>query len=217
MRNDKRVPLKGVASHPYEIGAEDGTLDCAVNLINDGSGLKPLFPPKSVDSIPEGFKLLYVHRHGGYTHYILRNPEGKLAFQDKGEEQTTPIDSDTTQVDDIVHVGNTLLFLSPDGIEYQLWKEGRYKKIGNKIPELDIRFGLGDRLDNVSDLTGSQAIAKLSGYLNEGREKTNKRLNNDLLDERRELSREVAGVVNKIISVNTDEAGRFCQDRKSVV
>lgn len=210
MRNDKRVPLKGVASHPYEIGAEDGTLDCAVNLINDGSGLKPLFPPKSVDSIPEGFKLLYVHRHGGYTHYILRNPEGKLAFQDKGEEQTTPIDSDTTQVDDIVHVGNTLLFLSPDGIEYQLWKEGRYKKIGNKIPELDIRFGLGDRLDNVSDLTGSQAIAKLSGYLNEGREKTNKRLNNDLLDERRELSREVAGVVNKIISVNTDEAGRFC-------
>lgn len=148
----------------------DGELEECVNLIPENGQLKPVQNPSALDGIvmedvvlyegTEGEQtftdiLMYVHENGTFTHYIAKTCYGSNDEEYEVEEYLTfyadggkhldlwkwQINPGVT-INQITHVGNTLIVLTSEGIERFLWKDGTYMALGNDFPELDIQFGL---------------------------------------------------------------------------
>lgn len=144
----------------------DGELEECVNLIPENGQLKPVQNPKAIEGVvmqqttigEEEYtdKLMYVHENGTFTHYIAEmyaevdDPEQPIEYyltyyDEAGVRHDTSfrwqIDPGVT-INQITHVGNTLIVLTSEGIERFLWKDGTYMALGNDLPELDIQFGL---------------------------------------------------------------------------
>ena len=156
----KEIKYSGYSTTPSDYEAPDGELATAVNVIPENAALHPVLPPKTEFTIPAGYKLMYVHDTYQFTHYIIyctnssdTTNYGKLRFVDAGDG-TTPITIDLTDNNNIIEdfqntslqtldaIGNTLLALTTSGMYYILWKNGKYKNLGNHLPECDMQFFL---------------------------------------------------------------------------
>lgn len=168
----KEIQYKGYATEPSDYECADGQLATSLNLISEDNQLKPLFQPKELCDMPDGFKVVYIHTSNTFTHYIVINNDKYYWFDksiiDKGNYPITISESDLKKLDlqsitlyQITSVGNTLVFLTTDGLQYFLWRDGAYSYLGNHIPELPLSFGLqGTRKESEAfDVTYNESVS----------------------------------------------------------
>lgn len=140
---NKEIKYNGYTASPSDYECPDGDLSVAINFVPEDGAVKPVFPPV-VDEEATGFTgtCVYIHKNSGYTHYIVRESNA-FSWFDKETKKTTSIGSLTNYIK-VTSIGNTLIFLTENGMVYYLWKGGTtgYLYLGNKIPECPISFGL---------------------------------------------------------------------------
>lgn len=125
----------------------DGELSECVNLIPKNGELVNIQPPKELGlTLYEGEILLYVHKSPKYTNYIVKkevnDPPHKYQLLYYNGEEESPITYIDSEIRDIVSIGNTLILLTEEGIQYIIYKNGIYKYIGSKIPDIELAFSL---------------------------------------------------------------------------
>lgn len=134
--------------HRSPSAANDGELAECINLEVHNGELTPSVMPQVSFTLNKGEKLLFIHKTGSYKNYIIQKEveeEGKTHkylcwFSDTNKTLRTNIKEITPT--SIHSVGNTLVVLSKDYMEYILFKSGEYKCIGSKPPFCSISFGL---------------------------------------------------------------------------
>lgn len=148
----KEIKYNGFTATPSDYECPDGELSAAINILPEEGEINPILPSSLLFTLPDGYKVVFIHTNSGYKHYIVRNGK-KLYWIDlpeKGTELTEEAFSDQNllkdytddSIYDINAVGNTLIVLSGEGLNYFLWKNTFYKFIGSHLPELPISFGL---------------------------------------------------------------------------
>lgn len=167
----KEILYSGHTNRPSDYEAPDGTLAACFNLINEDNHLTPIFQPGTLYNLPAGHTVRFVHTTATGKHYIVHNTAtGGLgwfrAMEDDELPATlavadiTPLQGITAAtVHDIEAVGNTLIVMTPAGLQYFLWKQNSYAYLGNQLPELNLRF----RLSSGSRLTSDQHIVDIGG------------------------------------------------------
>lgn len=125
----------------------DGELSECVNLIPKNGEMINIQPPHEIGmTLNIGEELIYVHKSPKYTNYIVKktatvSPHKYQLLYYNGEEenQITYIDS---EIKEITSIGNTLIILTEEGMQYILYKNDTYKDIGRKIPDIELAFSL---------------------------------------------------------------------------
>lgn len=135
--------------HRTPSAPNEGELAECVNLEAHNGELTPSVMPEVAFTLEDGEKLLFVHKTSNYKNYIVKNADKLVFFTDKNEERIDIMSlSDEYKALKFESLGNTLILSSEKGLEYILYKEEKYKHLGQKPPELDMSFKLElDRLD----------------------------------------------------------------------
>lgn len=120
--------------------ADEGELSECINLEAHNGELTPSVMPKIEFTLSEGDKLLFVHKSGNYKNYIIQRGSSLCWFSENDKSNIKTIGTITPT--SIHSVGNTLVVLSGEQMEYILYKSGNYKRIGSKPPFCSISFGL---------------------------------------------------------------------------
>lgn len=134
------VSLGGINRNDYDGSAH------IVNLRLKDKAFRPVPEPTKVDKEMDG-KVEYIHASSDYRNLIDYKHYASVTevyyrgnLNDNKKEQSIHIGSFKAKVLDVTHIGNTLIFLTDDGQYYFLFKNGEYKFLGNKIPEVKAKF-----------------------------------------------------------------------------
>lgn len=151
---EKEIIFSGHTASPSDYDCADGTLALCVNLWKENGTLKPVLQPKTVLSTGStDSTIVCIHETSAFKHYIAltyRHDQGEdpcyvLSYYDSKDVNTQVsvwndiIDAKVYQVSAI---GNTLVLLTSDGMDYFLWTDNAYKRLGMHLPELELSFGL---------------------------------------------------------------------------
>ena len=155
----------GLALTPYSDASPDGQLSACIGLESHAGALRPSllagkeYLPPSGDS---GYELIHVHTASAFSHFIFRKDNGVYwAEVSEGQYSPQPVRA-FDGLKSVNTVGNTLVVLASDGIHYLLWKEGGYRYIGQKPPEIGLSFGLSvTTYDRASDVGSVSLVPSL--------------------------------------------------------
>lgn len=164
------VNYGGHTAQPADDISRDGDLDYVVNLCNENDTLQTFLDPFFVGSLDADLKVIYVHSNSIYRHLIVfkesTNEIGWLDFITDGKEEFQGKDIypfitlDSSKINKVVGIGNTIVILTPTATHYALWKSdkaGGYIYLGDHIPEIELSFGL--QRDN-TEISNSNASIK---------------------------------------------------------
>lgn len=145
----KDIKYQGYTAVPSDYECLDGELAGSYNMAPEDGAMHPVFPPQELFTLPQGYKLYFLHHPSSdVTNYILYY-DGDLYWVT--EDNPTPDNVRTMgsiyEPIEITAVGNTLLVLTEHGIYYYLWKGGTYLSLGNKIPEPKLSFSLDNTFE----------------------------------------------------------------------
>ena len=180
----KEIQYGGYATEPSDYECSEGQLCLSLNLISEDQQLKPLFQPATLCELPSGYVVMCKHHvTKPEDYFIVYDPAGKRLWSlalspSQGGGGLTEIHCfGQAEVTKVQPVGNTLVVLATDGVHYILWSGdagtgGGYVYLGQKIPELKVRFGLDVSLTcfpkdrQVGEATFVQADrAEVSGFI----------------------------------------------------
>lgn len=155
----KDLHYNGYTAQPSDYQSPDGDLALSLNLVNENGSLRPISRPPVVLRLHEPLRLTHIHRTYSFTHYILYNPltNAVLWLDDKNIDADTkqPIEGKVQQLSVFPRnisiygyntIGNTIVVLTSEGMEYYLWKDGTYNSLGKRPPAVDIEFNLNEVL-----------------------------------------------------------------------
>lgn len=142
----KELQYKGYTTEPSDYECTDGQLSFSLNLIAEDEQLKPILPPKVKQQIPDGCTLMYIHSTSSYRHTIyLRegtNQGEPPYYVFAADEQGTEIPVGKFHPYKVRSIGNILILLSENSTNYFIFKNGQYKDLGNRLPEINMAFSL---------------------------------------------------------------------------
>lgn len=152
MQNFK-LPLTGIsrASSPYQ---SDGECAELVNFYPENGYLHPAAEERPVYPMPAGRTLIFVHRNQTFEHWLTY--DGACLYFEAAESNGTV----TTQnslvlqmagVTKVESVGNTLIVRSDTQKCYVLYKEGRYKRLGEQPDMPEASFWVSMYMDRESE------------------------------------------------------------------
>lgn len=127
--------------HRSPSAANDGELAECINVESHNGELTQSVLPQLKLTLPLGAKLVYIHKSQSYENFIL-SWEGQalwFSYQDDSNALKQLVDFEPKSIHS---VGNTLIVLGEDRMEYVLFKGSEYKRIGNRPPFCSISFGL---------------------------------------------------------------------------
>lgn len=186
----KEINYSGYTAIPSDYESPDGDLAASINLIPEEGSLKPMILPPSISTIPEGYSILGIHHPAqGIINYIIRQDNGnsihfipeslltESSIDSILQSQDYKIGDDIKSADSLVAIGNTLIFLTKEGMRYFLFDsiDQNYKDLGNHIPEvyIDLAFGGNTSMEKnftakffTSDPEQQKYLANLAGFLN---------------------------------------------------
>lgn len=147
------IPLRGVNRVPDDTASAQGSLEMAVNMANDGAGLKMLEKPVELFKLLPGEKCLRIHEAGGYKHYIMLR-DGALywceAADDYARKRIGTIDG---SVSCISSMGNIIMLTDATGIRYYVWRQNEgdtaghtYIDLGQHPSMVNIQFALDSEM-----------------------------------------------------------------------
>lgn len=140
----QEIAYSGLSATPADYNAPDGDLALAINLIPEDGALRPVGSPHVLFRIPVGWHIIYRHKSLSYTNFIIVNANNEVAWI--GERDLTPhpiisLDQNVV-IRSVCAVGNTLVLVLDDSVQYALWKDGSYISLGDRPPFVSIDFGL---------------------------------------------------------------------------
>ena len=195
------VKYNGYSASPSDYESIDGDLAAVVNMIPEDGALHPIAPPKVVFSLGAGQNVVLLHETSSYSHYIVQDASNKLYWRTEGNSTLHSIHSfGSTKINDIISIGNTIVALCEDGINYILWDGNTqgYKYLGNQIPECPISFGLQGVPVRYSDLSTNDTK---NGKFTIEYESMNVSANTKFSEEnKRTITAQVLAKVNKFIA-----------------
>lgn len=138
----KRIQLRGISRTPSDRMTSDGGCAESLNVQLEEQEIAPILPPEDVTEelgLPADGerRYIYIHRGSGYENYIVSGTTdtGAYILQD-GEYAYSEIF--TLEEGESVHsassIGNTIIVLSNKHTHYALFRDGKYKYLGVKIP-----------------------------------------------------------------------------------
>lgn len=141
----KEIKYNGFSASPSDYECLDGDLATIIGLVPQQGTLKPIAPPKTILTLDAGQKVVAIHTTSAFTHYIIQDSNNKIYWRDsKGNTTILLNDFGSTKIIQITAIGNTLVTLCDNALQYFLWKteDSSYIFLGDRIPECPISFGL---------------------------------------------------------------------------
>lgn len=162
----KEIKYNGFTATPSDYECPDGELSAAINILPEEGEINPILPSSPLFTLPDGYKVVFIHTNSGYKHYIVQNGNTLYWFDSSLITGTLPVEITVNNLTDLElpsttvyqvnAVGNTLVILSSDGMHYFLWKNSAYSYLGTHLPELPLSFGLqGERKESSEAFTVS--------------------------------------------------------------
>ena len=224
----KEIQYAGYSTEPSDYECADGQLTTSLNLINEDNQLKPVFQPSERAELPDGYKIVFIHKTSTFTHYIIQHYDEsvtphvyKLYWIDEPSQGTSLVAADFIDTgdnrnllrafNDIIEVnaiGNTLIVLSSDGMHYFLWKNEtvKYRYLGTHFPELPISFGLQGSLYRSEERNLNAGVPYYTGNAADS-------LNTLWIDSRghETATNQILGEVNKFLEEDVYAEGKFVE------
>ncbi len=197
----KELKYNGHTANPSDYECNDGDLATAIGVVPEDGTLKPILPPSEVLELGSGDVVKFIHETSNFKHYIIRNTNGRLSWQDESsDEQNTLRSFSSTEIYQVTGVGNTLVVLAADGMHYFLWKgeTDGYLYLGTQIPECPLSFGLQGEMKRTDEFEISFDSISESNIWNEFTDSNKTRITSQVLAK-----------VNKFIADNSTNKGKF--------
>ena len=203
---NQEIKYSGFSAVPSDYECSDGSLAVSINLLPEDGALKPILAPSEVMQLQDGEVVKFIHKTSSFTHYIVYSEKsGKIASIDKDTTERIEVGS-LYSVSHFNAVGNTLLVFTSGSFYYYLWKSGKYVKLGDHIPDVEVSFGLvgHPRLFSLSDDSKSTFTIYFDG-ISEGA------LYNEFTENNKtRITDQIMAKVNKFVAQETVNKGRFC-------
>ena len=162
MNEEKQLTFNlGISNVPSDTTCDDNALEECVGMVYDNGEHRVIQRPVKIDiTIPSGSKLVGIHVLNGQTRYIL-----------KGATMVQWTVDGTTVHDIVAHnngdvqtqaIGKTLVVSTAGGLFYLLWDDNEYKRFGNKLPDIAVRFSLSSPSDYQDPNT---KVISLGGFI----------------------------------------------------
>lgn len=210
----KELQYKGYTTEPSDYECPDGQLAFSLNLIAEDEQLKPILPPKVKQQIPDGCTLMYIHATSSYRHTIYLREE---TYQGETFYEVYAIDEEENEIRvGYIHpykvrsIGNILILLSENSTNYFIFKDGNYKDLGNRLPEINMAFSLKGFPLLYSKFDESKEVKSMTLDSNLFSDNDGNYTTTTLSKENKKIVTEnVMAAVNKFIQEETIEKERF--------
>lgn len=139
----KEIKYSGITANPSDYECPDGTIAASIGLINENSAMAPIQPSKTIIELNEGERIVYIHQHQTFKHYIIIDDNNNIKWCSNDLTSYEQIYT-CKELSDIASIGYTLIILSDDSMKFFLWSEdlNNYKNLGEHLPELSLSFSL---------------------------------------------------------------------------
>ena len=166
----KELQYKGYATEPSDYECPDGQLATSLNLINEDNQLKPVFQPRQLAQIPDGYNVICIHNVTTTKHYILTSQDKHTLAYVNHAQTDTPVVIQTFNgiITSATPHGNVIIttIANENGadnnyIHYTIWRDGSYNVIGSDFPKLEMQFRLDCRYiqqQNTAKETGIKIV-----------------------------------------------------------
>lgn len=141
MQQIVEIPFKGVTTSPSDYASAEGDLAFTSGLTNVNGNYQPLPTAKSLGTIPNGFKLLYIHETATYFNGIFMKTANKEVFWTaltRNNDNSISIVNKTTSawtslgifndLKQVVSMGNVLTFITDRPVMNWIWKNDTTSK-----------------------------------------------------------------------------------------
>lgn len=138
----------GITNVPGDATCDDNTLEECVGLTYADGEHRVIQRPVQSFSVGDGMTLLYVHTYNNVTRYIVKDSNDVGYMYDGTYSALLPHHNGKVLVESI---GNSLIIATSSGLNYLLWDytQPHYKILGNKVPDIQVVFSLGDFTNNL--------------------------------------------------------------------
>lgn len=197
---NKEIQYAGYTTEPSDYECADGQLATSLNLISEDEQLKPVFQPKTKFQLSaDKGSCVFIHETSSFKHYILAKGEAYSWFDEDHHDTITSIGNVSDYIS-VTSVGNTLIFLTENGMQYYLWKGGTtgYLYLGSKIPECPLSFGLQGEMVRTDEFTITFDKISWADVAEEFSD-----------DNKTKITEQVLAKVNKFIADESTHKGRF--------
>lgn len=139
----KEINYTGHATEPSDYECQDGQLAISLNIISEDNQLKPIFQPKIIMQLEEeGDRVIFLHKTDTYAHYIVAPGDILQPAYAIDKQTKQKIELGYFTPENATAIGNVLILLDSNEANYFLFKDGAYKHLGNKLPEVSLAFAL---------------------------------------------------------------------------
>lgn len=202
----KDIKYNGYTAQPSDYESRDGDLATSLNLINEDGNITPILQPKVIMSMPEGgkHKIVFIHETNTFKHYIIYDENTfKLLWKNGNSGSTTDIGY-AYNFSHCNAVGNTLIVFTTTEIHYYLWSDSAYIDLGNRLPHINVSFGLVGHPRLMSQKDGKFTVNFAEGIAEDN-------IRSDFSDANKtKITEQVMAKLNKFIREQTVDKGRFC-------
>lgn len=132
-----RIQLRGISRTPSDRLTEDGGCAESLNVQLDNTELAPSFIPEDVTKklgLPDDLQAekVFVHKTANYENVVVIQERQFKAYSNAGEIISSfPMSG---EVSDIISLGNTIIVLTSESVNYVLFRGGKYISLGADIP-----------------------------------------------------------------------------------
>lgn len=161
----KEIKYTGITTTPSDYDCPDGDLAGLIGLIPENGGLKPISNPKQLFPLPQGIKIIFIHKTTAFTHYIAERKDNnistfKLSFFTKEDtENIKDILTFSSPINSISALGNVLCIATDENIKYAFWNKESYKVFDSSKFKFNIDLNYQNIYANVDQSSG-RAIEK---------------------------------------------------------
>lgn len=209
----KEIKYNGYTANPSDYACPDGDLATSIGVIPEDGSLKSILPPSEVFRLESGASVMYIHETANIKHYIIFK-NNAISWWDGTDEHEQVSLRTFKEIYQINAIGNTLLVLSEDGMHYFLWKgnDDGYLYLGTKIPECPLSFGLQGEMTVTDEfeLAFDDIAYETDKNIWNGMTTATDPFCKEFTDNnKRQITDQVLGKVNKFIAENSTGKGKF--------
>lgn len=153
------IAFNGITTSPADTLSTDGESTIFCNACLRGNAVAAArIDGENITAVPAGYTLRYIHDIKGVQKNFILTKDDKLYFTTEDTDIPTEINMpEEFSFTEMNAVGNTLLLYSEQCVYYVLFSEKTYKYLGDRLPDVDLQFGLlaaeptNDAADKASD------------------------------------------------------------------
>lgn len=206
----KEVKYNGLSSVPSDNICSDGDSALLMNLVPEDGAIKPIPPPLPIMTVPKNKRIVYIHNTSNGRHYIVIDKDSNIMEWMSDEHPFAELGKlGEARLYDVQGIGNTIVALTDKGMMYWLWRnDNGYLYLGGKIPELSLSFGLqGEIRRSEKFIVKFKSLIKIGSVNENGKDYWYYEPFKD--EEKKNVASQTLGKVNKFISENSTNSGKF--------